>query len=170
MKKKKGRREKIIVILVIALIIITVVIIKNRTILGAFLGIKNNKIIADDIPEVNINYDNLASALSGSKLIQDLPKDGTIVLRFYNFNSGSREWEKSYILKKGEVVEDYTEDTDMVITLRSDYLGPLTNKNFCSMVQTANQRGDLGLEYQVSKATILWKFKSMMKYGDCFGF
>ena len=169
LKQSKLKKKKIMIIILVIVLLISIVVVKNRTPLGSFLGIKSKQAEAE-ISEVNINYGNIALVLSSSSLIQDLPKDGKVLLRFYNFDSGFRQWEKSYVLKKGEVTEGYIEDADIIITLYSGYLNSLTNKNFCSVIQTANKNKDLGIDYGVSKVNLLWKFKSMLKYRDCFGF
>jgi len=156
-------------IIIAAIVVVLILAIVNKTILGSFLGLKKET-SADDIPTVELGYHNLAQAFSGSSMVQDLPKDSKIVLRFYNFNSGQREWEKSYIMTKGNVEEGYTDDADLVVIMHSRYLQGLTNKNFCSAVQIAQKNGDFGTESELSKATLLWKFKSMMKYRECFGY
>lgn len=121
------------------------------------------------VPTININYTNFADVLSGSSLVGTLPKGSTLLLRFYNFNSGKREWEKSYVMKRGLVVEGISE-ADITFILHSKYLDTLTNKNFCSVIKTAKENGDLSIETALSKTALLWEFKSMYKYRKCLGF
>lgn len=141
--------------------------INNKTTLGSFLGVKSDNINA---PTIDIDYSNLPQALSSSNIVNELPADADIALRFYNFNSGEREWEKSYTIRKGEVKEEYSEDADMIIVMHSKYLEPLNNKNFCSIVKDAQKNGDFGYENKISEAILLWKYKGMFKYRECFGF
>lgn len=119
---------------------------------------------------VQITYGNIESYLSGNSLVRDLPEGAVINLRFYNFNSGERQWEKSYILTKGSAREGLSESADIELTLHSKYLAAFTNQNFCGVVKQANANGDLGFESSLSKVSLLWKFKSMTKYKDCLGF
>lgn len=161
-------------LLAISLIIIAIVVvlaIENKNIAGSFLGIKKTSAEnSASIPTMSINYGNIEQVFSGSSLIKDLPEGGIILLRFYNFNTGEKQWEKSYILKKGEVKEGYTDKADIVVAIHSKYLEQLTNKNFCSVIQTAKKNGDLGIESKLSTAKLLWKFKGMLNYRECLGF
>ncbi len=152
---------------VVVLIAIMGLAINNKTTLGSFLGAKSNSINA---PAIDIDYSNLPQALSSSSIVNELPADARILLRFYNFNSGERVWEKSYIITKGEVKEEYNADADMTIVLHSKYLGPLNDKNFCSIVKEAQKNGDFTYENKISDAKLLWKYRSMIKYRECFGF
>ena len=117
---------------------------------------------------IAIDYNNLAPVLSSTSLIRDLPKNSVILLKFYNFNSGARQWEKSYVIKQGKVYEG-NENADITLTLHSKYLSGLTTGNFCSMIQQAKKNGDLGIETSISSVSLAWKFKSMYKYKDCLG-
>jgi hypothetical protein len=121
------------------------------------------------IQAVKITYDNLASTLSNTNMIQDLPSDAVILLQFYNFNSGEREFEKSYILTKGKIEQGTTENEDIAIYIHSKYLSKLTTANFCSVIQEAKNNGDLGVETKISKTSLLWKYKSIMRYKSCLG-
>lgn len=164
--KKIMKKRWVIVIIIVVLIVLLA--IENRNTLGAFLGLKPTT--SSSVPEVDINYGNIEQIFSGSSMIKDLPKDSVVLLKFYNFDTGQREWEKSYVMKTGEVKEGYTDNADLIITIHSEYLEQMTNKNFCSMIKTANANGGLGIESELSKVKLLWKFKSMLKYRDCFGF
>jgi len=152
---------------IIVLIAIIGIAVNNKTTLGSFLGVKSSNI---DAPTIDIDYSNLPQALSSSNMVNELPADASIVLRFYNFNSGEREWEKSYIVRKGEVEEGYNADADITVSIHSKYIEPLNNKNFCSIIKESQKNGDFGYESKISDAKLLWKYKGMLKYRGCFGF
>lgn len=116
-----------------------------------------------------ITYSNLAYVLSRNSMIQALPESSVILLKFYNFNSGERQWEKSYILTKGSVREG-TANADLIILLHSKYLAELSENNLCNIIQKAKANGDFGTEMQLSTASFMWRYKSMMGYKSCFGF
>ncbi len=156
------------VILIIVVIVLGALAVEHKVILGAFLNEKSEAVA--DAPAVKLDYGNLAQAFSGSSMVQDLPENSAVLLRFYNFNSGEREWEKSYILTKGEVKEGYVDNADLIVFIHSKYLASLTNKNFCATVQAAQRNGDFGTESELSDLSLLWKFKGMLKYRTCFGF
>jgi len=158
----KKRNKVILGILAIA------VCVAGFFIYNSVLGDKNNTSgVSGQV--IKIDYNNLAPVLSSASLVQDLPKDGSITLKFYNFNSGQRQWEKSFVIKQGGVYEG-DEKTDITLTLDSRYLSVLTTGNFCSVILQAKKNGDLGMETSLSSVSLAWKYKSMYKYRDCFGF
>ena len=57
----------------------------------------------------------------------------------------------------------------MIISIHSKYVSE--SYNFCNAIKQANRNGDLSYEVNpdLSKASLLWKYKSMMKYKDCLG-
>lgn len=118
-----------------------------------------------------ISYANLEKELSENEIIQSIPSGTILLLRFYNFNTGERTWEKAYILKKGEAKEttNASEKADIVLSLHSKYLQELTSENFCEVIQKANANKDLGFDTELSKITLAWKFKAVFKYKDCLG-
>ncbi len=120
-------------------------------------------------PATDIGYNNIGSFLETTKFVQDIPEGSTLLLRFYNFNSGSREWEKSFILESGRVQEGNTDNPDLVISIDSKYLPELTSQNFCSTASKAKRNGDLGYSYEMSTAKLAWKLKSLNKHKSCFG-
>ena len=121
-----------------------------------------------------VTYENIEDVLSGNDMIKMLPENSIISLKFYNFNTGSRVWEKSYILNKGKVSE-INEGTykdmspDITLSMHSKYLNELTDQNLCSIIRKAKSNNDLGIEMHISYAALLWKYRTVLKYKDCFG-
>lgn len=118
---------------------------------------------------IDLNYDNFEEEFVKSSLVKDLPDDISIALEFYNFDSGDREIEKSFILRKNEVVEGSLDDAEVVMLIHSKYLEEWTNRNFCSVMKKANNNGDMGYETDLGSVELAWKFKGLTKYKDCFG-
>ena len=129
-------------------------------------GGEGNKIYISSSP---VTYSELPSILTDQAMIQDLPRDTTILLKFYNFNTGERQWEKSYILKKRSVKEGDTNEYDLFLYIHSKYLQSFRGQGLCGTIQTANNNGDLGVESELSDIKLSWKFKNIMEYKDCFG-
>lgn len=120
-------------------------------------------------PTVAITYNNFAQVMNSNPMVQAIPDDSSILLEFYNYNSGERQVEKSYILKNDGIEEGILGNPEVTLSLNSKYLDGLTNKNFCTMISQANTAGDLGFESALSTTEIAWKFKSMYTYKDCLG-
>jgi hypothetical protein len=124
----------------------------------------------NSISLTSITYDNFASEMSSNDMVKALPSNSEILVKFYNFNSGTRAWERAYLLKNSKIIETDTDaNAEIVLTLHSKYLQGLTNENFCAVIEKANNNGDLGFESELSKASLLWKFKSMLEYKSCLG-
>lgn len=126
--------------------------------------IENNDV---NIPVIQINYSNIETQLSQTYLVKAIPSEETASLKFYNFDSGERTIEKSFLIKQGSLVES-DETAEVVLLLHSKYLAELTNKNFCETLKKANQNGDLSIETNLSEISLAWKFKSMYEFKDCF--
>ena len=166
--KIKKRNLFLVLIIVVALFFLFLSIRQQTTNGAAIMSYGN--VETSIISGTRISYDNLVGILSGNQMIKDLPSDAVLLLRFYNFNSGERAWEKSYVLRKSEVKEGFVDKADLTLALHSKYLSQLTTDNFCSIIKSAKQNGDLGAYSELSTAALLWKFKSMLKYRECFGF
>lgn len=126
------------------------------------------KVPGTPTPTINITYDNFAKELSRTALIRAIPSNAEVLIKFYNFNSGTRVFEKNFIIKNGNLQETTQESAEVAILLHSKYISSLTNKNLCSTFKTANRAGDMAIETKLSTASLAWKFKSMAKYKDCF--
>jgi len=105
-----------------------------------------------------ITKDNFQAYLEKQSIIQDIPKKAEISLIF----SDTKE---SYIITKSSVKKGQAINPDIIITIPSTYIPSLSN--FCNAIKTANTNKDLGYELVASKMSLLWKYKSMMKYKDC---
>jgi hypothetical protein len=122
-----------------------------------------------NITSTNTTKENIASYLENQQIVKDLPKDAILCLKFYDFDSGERKWEDSYIIKKQSVQKGEADNADITILLHSKYI-PEIGKGFCQAIQKAKNNNDFGTEFFLSTAQLLWKYKSMMSYRNCLGF
>ena len=159
-----GAYKKVLIVLLIILLIALTA--------GYFLLFKQKPISAPLGPPVNITYSNIEEQFSQNQMITELPESSSILIQFYNFNTGEREIERMYLLKKSDVKEVSSADqySDIIISLNSKYLSKLTDQNLCQVVQEARNNGDMSTETDLSTTSLLWKFKSMTEYRDCLGF
>jgi len=176
MKKKRNKKNKFKfnkkLILIIIILIILAIAVSSLTLTGnsikSFFGVKEKpQTQYAEIPNIVVTKQNIAAFLQSTSLVQELPGSAELELKLYNFNSGERQWEESYVVKKGQVYRGTAENPDVVALLSSNYLNELNN--FCATVQKANLNGDLAFEYKKNKAKLLWKYKSMNKYKSCLG-
>jgi hypothetical protein len=122
---------------------------------------------AGNYQQVMITKENLPDFFKAQGFVQDLPDNGVILVKFYNFDSGERAWEESYVIKKGSVEKGSVDNPDITIILSSKYIPYLGD--FCRAVQKAKENGDIGYESSLGNVALTWKYKGMVKYKSCFG-
>ena len=131
-----------------------------------------NKVIGGNVvraPATDITYDNLANHLSRNAVVKDLPGGTKVLLRFYNFDSGVRSFERSFVLTNSEVYEGEIDNPDLTLFIASHYLEEWNSRNFCNIMSNARNNGELGYESSLSSIKLAWKFRSMNKHKSCFG-
>jgi hypothetical protein len=166
------KRSKILILLwVVSIVVLLIIVFQKMNFDQKEEDVDNSVGMGAVILPVKINYTNLGEEFSKTEMVADLPKDSKILLKFYNFDLGERQWERFFMIQKGEVRETLNpgENADMVLLLHSKYLGELTNQNFCSITKQAKENGDMGIETTLSSTALAWKFKSVYEYKDCFG-
>lgn len=119
-------------------------------------------------PTINVSYGNFAEVISKNSMVKALPENSDVLLSFYNFNSGERIVEKSFIIEP-KIKETNRSEAEVVVFIHSKYLSELTNKNLCAVIKKANSAGDLEISFsnKSSEAGLMWKYKSLMKYTEC---
>jgi len=115
------------------------------------------------------DYNNFETLVSKNQMIQALPGNAKIVLSFYKFAGDERIWEKSYLLSKGSVKEGNLEDFDINLIMDSKYITVLNANNFCQIIKTAKQNNDFWSTTAISKTSLVWRYRGVLKYKDCFG-
>lgn len=138
---------------------VTVVVSKDANNDYSIKYFQNNSVIAE--------Y-KLEEYLQAQKFVADMPSNGEISLRLFNFDSGERAWENSYIIKKNSVVKGVSQNPDAEIIINSKYIYEIGN-GLCNAVSVASSNGDVGIDLKMSQTDFLWKYKSMMEYKGCFG-
>ncbi|RLG12448.1 hypothetical protein DRN73_02575 [Candidatus Pacearchaeota archaeon] len=120
-------------------------------------------------PATEEDFKKFEEILPNNEIIQKLPENAKILIKFYNFDSGEREWDYSYLLTKGKVEKSSDENVDIILIISSMYLSKFNENNFCFIIKDAKRNGDFGSQLKISKIKLLWKYKSVMSYKDCLG-
>jgi len=167
----KRAYKYLIFIIVIALVVGAVIglsIFQNKNIEGNVVQVSAEvkPSSGSNSQLVVVTKDNLAGFLQTQQLIKDIPDKGVFILKLYNFDTGTRQIENSYILKRGKV-EIGDGEGDATIYLHSKYVSQLGD--FCAAMRSAKQNGDLGYDTKMSEISFMWKYKSLLKYKSCFG-
>jgi hypothetical protein len=127
---------------------------------------KTNSEIKENFEEVD--YSNFIPLLLENEMISEIPKNGVVSLNTFNFNTGVREVEKTFILKKDSVYES-NEPADIYVNFHSKYINQINSNNLCEILVKANENGDFGAWSELETTALMWKYKSMLKYRDCLG-
>ncbi|MBI2047294.1 hypothetical protein HYT26_03995, partial [Candidatus Pacearchaeota archaeon] len=164
---------KVFIVLAIVLVLVIAVFLIKPFING-INGAPTKSTQTATTPATPITYSNIEQQLSQNSMVKALPDDAALLLRFYNFGTGERQWEKSYVLKKAYVKEmkegaAENEKTDIILSMHSKYLKKLTNRNLCSVIKNAKANGDLGFDTALSTAQLLWKKGSATLTFDIIG-
>jgi len=118
--------------------------------------------------KVLVTKDNFYRFIEENEVVMSLSKDAVLNVKFYNFNTGVRQWDASYVITKGSMKEGYDSNADADIIIASKYAAYLAS-DFCGTMKKAKEAGDLGLELKKGKAGLLWKYRGVMQYKSCLG-
>lgn len=127
-------------------------------------------LVAQNDTYVKPDFDRLKAVMQNQPIVLDVPEKGKISLRFFHFTEGCRIYDKSYILSNGQIIESGG-SADIYVTLASSYVDKIDETNFCDIVKEARANDDLGqwINEDIGEATLLWRYKSMLKYKECLG-
>lgn len=147
-------------------LLILVVLFVNKSLTG-------NTLFSTEQQNAQVNLDgvtkdNFIQYVQQQKLISELPKDSVISLRLYNFDNGYREWEKSYEITRGNIMEGEAQNPDFDIIIHSKYIEDAA-RDICAAVKKADANGDFAADTEMSTLSIMWKYKSILEYRECFG-
>jgi len=125
-------------------------------------------VIQGETQTILLTKQNLPLYLNQHQIVKNLPKSATIGFQFYRIQDGQRIPEEQYLLKnkKVELKETKDQNPDITISMDSRYFHLFGD--LCNAIKTANQNGGLQYEVKISKTTLLWRYKSMIKYKNCF--
>lgn len=168
MKKKV---KYLIFIIAIALgvgVVISLLVLKSSNGLNK-MGSGVEVVIAGNVvyDQVKITKDNLPGFLQTQQIVKDIPGNGILVFKIYNYWNNQRNIEQSYVLTKGKVEKGDNVNADVIIYLESKYVGYLGD--FCNTIKTAKKNNELGFESNMNEALFMWKYKGLLKYKGCFG-
>jgi len=114
------------------------------------------------------DFSSLKTKLENQAFVKNMPKKGSVRLRFFHFKGRCRVWDRAYFLTTNSV-EEKNVNGDFDIWIHSDYVSKLNNENLCDVIAEARAKGDLGSWTELGKVELVWRYKSMLGYKDCIG-
>jgi hypothetical protein len=109
------------------------------------------------------------SLLEGEELVKKVPSNGNIRLRFYHFAGNCRIYDAAFLLQDGKVLASNPSIPDIDIWMHSDYVPKFTGGNMCDLTAEAKSTDNLGYLSNIGTVTLLWRYKGLVGYRDCFG-
>jgi len=111
----------------------------------------------------------LKQTISLCEFVKDMPNDGIIALKFYDFNiGGERVWAERILIGKNGILEGG--EPDLTLMTHARYVSQLNGTNLCEVLTEANANGEMWTESDKSEASLIWKYSGMIKYRSCLGF
>ena len=110
----------------------------------------------------------LSEAILSSDFINDLPNNGIIALKFYDFAGEERIWLEKILVGKDGFLENG--EPDMTLMMHAKYIIQLDNSDLCTVITSARTNGEMWVESEKSDTSLIFKYSGMMKYKDCLGF
>jgi len=108
---------------------------------------------------VLIDKNNFAGYLAQNEIISSLPKGAVISLKIDS---------EDYTVGRGSVVKAKAENPDLEVSIPGSYIAGMGD--FCNTVKRAINNGDAVISLKIGRVSFLWKYRSVMRYKDCFGF
>jgi len=108
------------------------------------------------------------TSVMSTEFVKDVPEKYPIAITFFSFENGQRIIRDSFLVGKDQFLSEG--EPEIFLALHSKYISELTPENFCDSIKKANKAGDLAFDSDSNKASLLIKYRSMVKHRDCFGF
>jgi len=122
MKKKFNKRWLIVLGAVILIAVLIVVILKlGKPAVAGSGGGSGEQIEIVPLSQEQINI--LGQNVLSSEFIADLPKNGIIGLRFYDFVEGQRIWQSGFLIGKDGFLD--SGNPDLVLIMHTKYIAAL---------------------------------------------
>ncbi len=104
---------------------------------------------------------NLKAFLESRPLVQELPSKAVIYLHVGN--------ELHYTIKRESVTDGVPQNPDITLSMPVSYIDDLGTIGLCNTIILANDNGDLSAQVHLSQKALLWKYRSVLEYRECFG-
>ncbi|MEK6909165.1 MAG: hypothetical protein AABX23_03880 [Nanoarchaeota archaeon] len=107
-----------------------------------------------------VNTESFPNYLETHPAVESLPKSSSLELII-----GSKTYEidgKNVILSDGK-----NTDKDIKVILPQGYESVIGEIGLCDAIKKANKNKELDFELYVNKATLLLKYRKLLKYSDC---
>ena len=147
------------------IVIVLGVYLIPKVFLGYSIWPVNKEVVSTSKPAI-VTKENFPSFLSNQPIVLDLPATSEIELKIFEFKNGIKQYEDSYVIKKGSVVKGEAKNPDFIIFLDSKYIPELGD--FCTALKKAIDNKEILYEQKISSFMMISKYSYMAKYKQCF--
>lgn len=148
------RRTLFIIVGVIAFFVVGAIVAMRMLGFGLFASTDESRSWEPMI----ITQANVASVLSSTNIIQDMPDDARIALYI---------GDQAYRLSDEGMSAGVISEPDVTILIPESYLTLMGQHGPCAAISTARVNGDLHIELHEESASLAWKYRSLGKYRSC---
>ena len=107
-------------------------------------------------------------SIMSSDFIQDVPESHPIAITFYTFEGNEKVVQDSFLLGEGQLLQEG--EPEIYIGIPSKYIDGVEEKGLCDTMKEAVNNGEITFYSESNQASLLLKYRGMLKYRDCFGF
>jgi hypothetical protein len=160
--KNKRKKQVLVLAVVIILIILGAVLLINKK--------PKSETITQEVEIIPLSPQErqvVANAVLSSEFVSDLPEKYPIAIFFFDFENGERRWRDGFLVGPSGLLSQG--EPEVYIIIHAKYIPELASENLCEVMRRAYQEGDIGVESQASKVSLLLKYAGMLKHRDCLG-
>ncbi len=161
-RKSKFRKEQIQALILVVIVLLGIIVIpspQNQAAQGQPLRY---------VPLSPEEIQKVVSTVLSTEFIKDVPEKDPVALVFYSFEGSERVVRDGFLIGENQLLTEG--EPSVYIWVHAKYIPEFDGTNLCYIIQSANKNGDLALESPHGNTKLLFKYSSMLKYRDCFGF
>jgi len=114
----------------------------------------------EEMKGINMTKEGFSEYLEEHTLIKELPEDSDISLKLNGY---------SYSLGQGIVEESSNSESDLEISIPEDYISKIGEEGLCEVMGEGLSSGEIEIETELSESELVWKYRDVLKYRECFG-
>ena len=160
----KQQKKILIIVGVILLFLILIVIYNKFYSTGEVVKTQQVQIVPLSAEEKS----KVVQTIISSEFIKDVPEKYPVALRFFDFKDGQKIWQDGFLIGHNQLLT--SGEPEIYLSLYSKYIAEFNQENLCEVIKKANENRDLGFHSDSNKASLLWKYKTMLSHRECFGF
>jgi len=114
----------------------------------------------DEIKGIDLTKEGFSEYLEEHALIKELPKNSNVLLKLNG---------DSYFLGHGIVKKYSNSEADLEIVIPENYISKIGEEGLCIVMSEGLNSGEIKVETELSESELVWRYRDVLKYRECFG-